>query len=650
MGEFAHGEAEIHATPGTSGGGNHSIPPPTDHAIATEDSTDTHNSTVTGAKTLHAGNPVVTRESVVTPDQATNWRVVRIPTPVEVKVAFDETLDLYRAVEGREESTTSFVEALVAEASSGLQTPTVELDFIVPGRSRWSMEDALAEITSNWSHLNGAWSEPVADDEVRAKATTATVTGGGADHDALIPWFLETATPWPLPAPEGSDPDARIRWLLEVEECLERRLGELLAGMDDAGAWRRLQFAGLGHYAEQRLGLARSTAHERARLAKALRRLEPIRQACEAGHIGLAAALCLVRILGEGPVDDALQRQWVERARRATVKRLQDEARALQRLQVAERFPSTTGDQLAECSPSDTGNQRTGCSPSGVHHEPAECSPPTTGDESARGPGRRDQEQPAVARHRPPRPLSDAEWHASLRREAGTTRERVWNLGRAALSEALSGTGGKTMLRMTLPEDLAQSFLGTVEAARRLLADQVQMQQVRPEDDEAPSAVAARTFSNRGQAFPSWVGLLALLEEFVETWDVRHGKRRPSEDAVHNRDGWRCMASGCTSRRNLQEHHVRYRSQGGNDELWNRVCLCEFHHLRGEHGEFASCRGEAPLGLEWSLGRGGRGGLFRNEMRLIQSWMGEVPTGRQDARWQSGYRQAGRYAGRSAGC
>jgi len=75
------------------------------------------------------------------------------------------------------------------------------------------------------------------------------------------------------------------------------------------------------------------------------------------------------------------------------------------------------------------------------------------------------------------------------------------------------------------------------------------------------------------------------------------------------------MAPGCTSRRNLQEHHVSYRSQGGSDELDNRLCLCAFHHQRGEHGELASCRGLAPLGIEWSLGRGGRGGLFRNEIR-----------------------------------
>jgi hypothetical protein len=178
---------------------------------------------------------------------------------------------------------------------------------------------------------------------------------------------------------------------------------------------------------------------------------------------------------------------------------------------------------------------------------------------------------------------------------------------------------------MALPDELARALLGTVEAARRRLATRVRQPAARDdsgarvEGDEAPSMAAARTFSTRKQAIPSWVGLLALLEDFVETWDIRHGDRRPSENAVHIRDGWRCMAPGCTSRRNLQVHHIRYRSRGGDNEMANRVCLCEFHHLRGEHGELASCRGAAPLKLEWSLGRGGRGGLFRNEMRLTRS-------------------------------
>jgi hypothetical protein len=66
---------------------------------------------------------------------------------------------------------------------------------------------------------------------------------------------------------------------------------------------------------------------------------------------------------------------------------------------------------------------------------------------------------------------------------------------------------------------------------------------------------------------------------------------------------------------------VRYRSQGGKDEAKNLVCLCRFHHQMGEHGQLARVRGAAPMGLEWSMGRDGQGGRFRNELRVTKPKM-----------------------------
>ncbi|HEV8702452.1 MAG TPA: HNH endonuclease signature motif containing protein, partial [Candidatus Polarisedimenticolia bacterium] len=80
--------------------------------------------------------------------------------------------------------------------------------------------------------------------------------------------------------------------------------------------------------------------------------------------------------------------------------------------------------------------------------------------------------------------------------------------------------------------------------------------------------------------------------------------------------GWRCTAPGCTSRKNLDDHHVVYRSRRGGNALDNRTCLCRFHHKRGEHGELASCRGKAPLGILWRLGKKDLGVWYRNERRV----------------------------------
>jgi len=62
-----------------------------------------------------------------------------------------------------------------------------------------------------------------------------------------------------------------------------------------------------------------------------------------------------------------------------------------------------------------------------------------------------------------------------------------------------------------------------------------------------------------------------------------------------------------------------YRSRRGADTLDNRTCLCRFHHHRGEHGELASCRGKAPLGIVWRPGKKDIGTWYRNERRVALS-------------------------------
>ena len=54
--------------------------------------------------------------------------------------------------------------------------------------------------------------------------------------------------------------------------------------------------------------------------------------------------------------------------------------------------------------------------------------------------------------------------------------------------------------------------------------------------------------------------------------------------------------------RNLHDHHIHFRSTGGDDTLENRTTLCAFHHLRGVHAGLLRCVGRAPDGLRWEMG------------------------------------------------
>jgi hypothetical protein len=71
---------------------------------------------------------------------------------------------------------------------------------------------------------------------------------------------------------------------------------------------------------------------------------------------------------------------------------------------------------------------------------------------------------------------------------------------------------------------------------------------------------------------------------------------------VCERDNFRCQVPGCSRSANNEEHHIRFRSQGGSDETWNLVTICSMHHRRGIHDGYVLLTGQAPHNLVWKLG------------------------------------------------
>jgi len=540
-------------------------------------------------------------------DDAADRLLVRMMVPSPILAVFDEAVDLYRAVEGGEATVASFVEALLAEAaargagdaaamSGPGATPAMgdaDMRALHAGPAIAALERALAASTENWRHLpehaESAWALSLAGVTLARFHALAEEAGRG---DAVVL-------------------DRQLRALVDIENDLEARLGGLLADLGDRRAWPRLRFAGVGHYGEERLGLSRTTAEDRARLARDLRQYPRLREAYAAGLLGRETAALVARLLRDAPSDPAREAAWVQRAAASTVKRMRDEARALGRYRVLGR-PAGGGEAAA----------------------PAD---------------------PAAPVHRgAPAPLDDASWHASLRREPGLARRRVRLFGRMAFAspdvfQALPHESD-AFLRLRLPLDLGRRFLAAVDAERRRLAAaadalpwdaeaEAPADADLPGDSGAPAGpyatcdpdapadsagpaqswLAARMFSIRCRRLPAWVGLLALIEDFTDTWDNEDAMPRRPGDEIYIRDGWRCTAPGCTSRRNLEDHHLRYRSRGGDDDLANRICLCRFHHQRGEHGGLASCRGKAPTGVLWRLGRRDAApAWYRNELRVPQ--------------------------------
>src|SRR5712691_4922630 len=79
--------------------------------------------------------------------------LIRMAVPTPVRAAFDEALEIHRAVSGQQTSIVSFVEALVGEAFAGPRPPDTDVTPIQTGPDQAALEEHLAERTENWRFL-----------------------------------------------------------------------------------------------------------------------------------------------------------------------------------------------------------------------------------------------------------------------------------------------------------------------------------------------------------------------------------------------------------------------------------------------------------------------------------------------------------------
>ncbi|MFQ5720116.1 MAG: HNH endonuclease [Acidobacteriota bacterium] len=477
--------------------------------------------------------------------------------PASVGDLIEDTRDLHSAVCGSPQPLASLVEALVAEAQAGREP--VDLDgFVRPSRPRTARG---SEIEAQVYDSTGAWSHLPAGPRAEERRTIRLL----ADVDNLLS----------VAGSGGAEELQRqLTAFVDLEDGLQRELARILMLLGTARVFHALDFTGVEHYAEERLGLSRTTARDRVAVARSVAEHPDLRRAYEEGRVRFQSALLLLRFWrrdGRHLGADA-ERAWIQHAGEVTLKRLRDEIR----LRSRQESGAERGDA--------------------VH-------PPTA-----------------------------AEWYASLRRAPGDTQARLHAAGRRC--GAASATRN---VRFSLPSDLAVDFLAVVEARRRRIEQAVSgdgaaarlfsaaaaaVAGVLPADEsmaagESVAVGVGRRVARRTGRVPPWVGLLALLEDYITTWDEPRSVPWRSARRIYERDGWRCAAPGCTSRRHLESHHIVYRSHGGDRKSDdNQVCLCRFHHQQGEHGSRAAVRGVAPLGLVWRLGSPPVGRFFRNECRL----------------------------------
>jgi len=434
---------------------------------------------------------------------------------------FEATRALLEALGTRE--TDEQLEALLAEAQDTLLAALPrgaleleEIEGVDAAQQRW-----LDQLRS-WR----AQAEELCEPRIRAAVSKREGCASGVASEAALGCAA-------LESQSAEELDGCVRALASALAGHELRLARLLLKLHRADGWRRLGYATEGQYARERLGCSRSSLLAKRALAVRLEQLPQVVEALSTGHIGVEAALQLVRI-----ATPRTEGEWVERARRRTVKHLREEVAA------ALTAVRLSGEE--DCPPPFDAELQAFQELERVVVSGRVVEPRRAANESFDAPSKTERRA----------------WPVMLR-----SLERWLERG-VQFSAGLPSSAGRVTLRLRVSHGTRAWWRALEVQALRWL----------------PRGMSWLKFS----CLCLWRSWRHLLGE-----DVAYGR-------IYIRDRHRCASPVC-SRRDVTPHHLRFRSAGGGEEDENLVSLCSWCHLFGVHGGRIRARGPASE-IHWELG------------------------------------------------
>ncbi|MDQ7827189.1 MAG: HNH endonuclease signature motif containing protein [Candidatus Eremiobacteraeota bacterium] len=183
----------------------------------------------------------------------------------------------------------------------------------------------------------------------------------------------------------------------------------------------------------------------------------------------------------------------------------------------------------------------------------------------------------------------------------GASPEETFLMDILSVKDPSQAATGSMTIKFFLPAELYDLWNTTATAFLLLTAqaESTQAEGVRP-DSSHPSYAPV---------LPEEKFLAALLADYLAPEGKFH--KATHHHKILRRDRFRCQAPGCRCRRNLHVHHIIRRSQGGTDDPWNLITLCEACHLHLLHGlGTLTVKGKAHRDLTFIFGSLSEGGPF----------------------------------------
>jgi hypothetical protein len=354
-----------------------------------------------------------------------------------------------------------------------------------------------------------------------------------------------------LDEPAGSprDLDARLRELIRLRQGVSWSLGRLLRTFADRRLYREFGLLSLSRYCRERLGLGVRRAWQLISLERRLFLLPATACAYRGGALSWVQASAIARVATEGT-----EKRWLRLATSVSVRRLLEEVAV-----------SEAGGAPAGPAGLDSEGRVQLSAPLRTATAPRMATPPRTpAPAQTPAPGQPHLTAPDAA---PPDPVS------SDPEPADPAPADLAPGDPAPADPAPADTEPRTRIRFWAPHEVALLW--------------------------HEALVLCRVSAGRPLGDAECVD--AILDAFFATWGVRADAAWRRKYRIFERDGWRCRVPGCTSRRNLQVHHVIFRSHGGSDDDANLVVLCAAHHLQCIHRGWLRCHALPHGLLAWEL-------------------------------------------------
>ena len=163
------------------------------------------------------------------------------------------------------------------------------------------------------------------------RADTERSDGGGADTVRPAPWLARPSLPPELEQliegledDDGFGLDMRFRRAFSLAQCLDARMGALLAQAWSGFVHRALGYSSREAYARERLGMDPTRARALVRLERAALASAPFARAYRSGSLSWVKAAALVPLVNADPLGHFVE-DWIEWAGRVTVRRLRED-------------------------------------------------------------------------------------------------------------------------------------------------------------------------------------------------------------------------------------------------------------------------------------------------------------------------------------